>query len=283
MSTVLVVGAAGNVGSTVVRGLLQKGQRVRALSSRPPRAGAREVEWVQVDVVDGQNLRHAFEGVQSAFVFAPPGHANQHEISIPLIRQARASGVQKVVLMSAMGANADSQSPLRLAELELEGSGLAWNIVRPNWFMQNFDQAWLPAIVASGQIQLPVGRAKTSFVDARDVGAVVARLLVSTDQDNRDFDLSGARALDHDEVAALLSKASGRAIGYQAVEPEALRHSLLQAGLNASYVDFLLKILGFLAAGYNERTTDAVEVLLGREPISFEQYALDHARVWAAA
>jgi uncharacterized protein YbjT (DUF2867 family) len=280
LSVNLVVGAAGTVGSSVVQELVWRGERVRALSSKARRATADGVEWVQANVVSGKGLDEAFRGVDRAFIFSPPGHANQHEIDIPLIRRAQQQGLEKVVLMTALGVNANPQAPLRLAEIELENSGLSYNIVRPNWFMQNFSQAWLPGIVATGRIQLPAGLAKTSFIDTRDVGAVIARLLTSHDYDNRDFDLTGPQALDHFDVAAILSRVTGEHIQYEPIEPGVLRASLLGAGFNAAYADFLVLILGFLAAGYNERITFGVPILLGREPISFEQYAQDYRQAW---
>jgi hypothetical protein len=82
-------------------------------------------------------------------------------------------------------------------------------------------------------------------------------------------------------VAAILSTAAGRSIGYTEVTPEVMRQGLLAAGLPAEYADFLLLILGYFKAGYAERTTDAVQRITGRTPIVFEQYARDHRAAWA--
>jgi uncharacterized protein YbjT (DUF2867 family) len=281
MSLTLVVGATGNVGSALVKELVQRGQPVRGLSSKPGRPAAGGVEWAQADLVSGQGLDQAFEGVSRAFVFAPPGHPRHHEIINPLIDRAARHRVEKVVLLSAMGADADPSAPLRQAELKLEGSGLAWNTLRPNWFMQNFSGVFLPGIQATGRIELPVGQAKTSFIDTRDIAAAAARLLTSHDLDNRAFELTGAEALDHHQVAAMLSRATGKTITYQPIEPAVLRERLLAAGLPADYTDFLVMIIGFQAAGYSERVTDGVQQLLGRAPISFEQYAQDHRQAWS--
>ncbi len=283
MSLTLVVGAGGTVGSSVVQELMQRGQRVRALSSRAPRPAAGLLEWAQADVVGGQGLDHAFEGVTHAFLFAPPGHANQHEILLPLIERAHSAGLHKVVLMSALGADADARAPLRVAELALEASGLAWNTVRPNWFMQNFSHAWLPGILATGRIQLPAGQAAASFIDTRDIAAVIARLLTSQDLEGQAFNLTGSRALGFDEAAATLSRVADRRIAYEPITPDAMRQGLLAAGVDADYAAFLVLILGFLAAGYNAGTTVGVQRLLGREPIDFERYAQEHAQVWKTA
>lgn len=276
MSRILVVGASGTVGSELSRLLATQGETVLKATSRAPVAA----DQVQLDLLTQAGPKAAFAGVDRAFFLVPPGHVNQDVLLAPLIDEAKARGLKKVVLMSAMGANADENAPLRKAERLLEASGLAWNVIRPNWFMQNFNTFWLHGIQTAGQIFLPVGAAKGSFIDARDIAAVAARLLTSDTYANRDFDLTGPRALDHTEVAAILTQATGKAIGYTEITPDAMRQGLLGAGLPPAYAEFLLVILGYFKAGYAERTTDAVLQITGRVPRTIEQYAKDYRASW---
>ncbi len=278
MTTTLIVGASGTVGSELATRLAAAGHTVRRATSRSPTAP----DQVQHDLISHRGLAHAFEGVDRAFLLAPPGHVNQHELLGPLVEQARAQRLDKVVLMTAMGANADPSAPLRRVELQLEASGLPFNVIRPNWFMQNFHTFWLAGIRDHGTIFLPTGNAKGSFIDARDIAAVAAALLDGHAHDGADFDLTGAEALDHHEAAAILSQAAGRPIAYQDITPEAMLEGLLGAGLPRPYAEFLNLILGYFKAGYAERTTDAVERITGRAPIAFERYAQDHRAHWAA-
>lgn len=277
MSSTLVIGANGTVGSELVRLLRAAGHTVVKATSRPVTDPASEVH---LNLVTGAGLDTALKGVGKVFMLAPPGYTNQDELLNPLIDAAKAHGVQKVVLMSAMGANADDNAPLRKAELHLEASGLAYNIIRPNWFMQNFNTFWIQGILEQGKIFLPVGAAKGSFIDARDIAAVAARLLSTDDFNNRDFDLTGSVALDHDAVAAILSNATGQTITYQDIPEADMRSALLGSGVPPAYAEFLLMILGFFKLGYAERTTDAVPTLLGRAPIALAQYAADYRSAW---
>ena len=276
MKPILVVGANGTVASEVVRLLRARGQNVLSGTSRAPT----RPDQVQLDLVRGTGVAEAVARASAAFVFAPPGHVDQHALIAPFVDQAKRHGLRKVVLMSAMGADADANAPLRRAELHLEQSGLRWNTIRPNWFMQNFHTFWLTGIREQGKILLPVGNAKGSFIDARDIAAVATELLLRSDRDDRAFDLTGSEALDHDQVAVLLSRAAGRTITYQDIPPAAMRDGLLAAGLPAAYAEFLLVILGFFKAGYSERITDAVQTVTGRPPIRFAQYAQDHRAHW---
>ena len=283
MNKYLIIGASGTVGSRIVDLLSRDGRSVRATTHRRENVGMRNgVERTFLDLATGEGLKQAFDGVGRVFLLAPPGYADQHKLLSPLVAEAKRRNVEKVVLMTAMGANA-ADTPFRRVERELEASGLACNIIRPNWFMQNFNTFWLAGIRDEGKIRLPVGTAKTSFIDARDIADVAARLLTSNDRDDRDFDLTGPVALDHDAVARLISESIGRKVTFEDVEPDVLRKGLLAGGVPADYTEFLLAILGFLKAGYAERTTEAVEELLGREPIRFEQYAREHRAAWARA
>lgn len=278
MGKTLVIGANGTVGSELVRLLAAQDRPVLGATSRAtPGPGQ-----VWLDLASHGGLDTAFDGVDRAFLLVPPGFVDQHLRLAPLIDAARQRGLRKVVLMTAMGANADEAAPLRQAERQLEASGVPYNIIRPNWFMQNFHTFWLQPIRTQGRILLPVGQARGSFIDARDIAAVAAELLLRSDLDNRDFDLTGAVALDHDAVAALLSEASGRAIVYEDIPPAAMLDALLAAQLPRPYAEFLLLILGYFRAGYAERTTDAVQAITGRAPRSFRQYAADHRAAWAA-
>lgn len=277
MTTTLVIGASGQIGSALASLLAAQGQTVRRATSRAPsKAGD-----VQVNMGTGEGLAAALTGADQLFLMAPPGFANQHELLIPAIDAAKAAGVRKVLLLSAMGANADDGIPMRRAELHLERSGLAWNVIRPNWFMQNFHTFWLHGIQTQGQIFLPVGSAKGSFIDTRDIAAVAAKLLSSDEFVNAAHDLTGSESFDHSQVAAILSQAAGRTIGYTDIPEDAMRQGLLGAGLPADYTEFLLVILGAFKAGFAERTTDTVQHIIGTAPIRFEQYAQDFKAHWA--
>lgn len=276
MNPILVVGANGTVASELVRLLRARGQRVLAGTSRTPTGP----DQVHLDLVRGTGIADAMARADAAFLFAPPGHVDQHALLAPFVDHAARRGLRKVVLMSAMGADADPNAPLRRAELHLERSGLRWNTIRPNWFMQNFHTFWLAGIREQNKILLPVGKAKGSFVDTRDIAAVAAELLLRSDRSDQAFDLTGSEALDHDQVAVLLSQVAGRTITYEDVAPAVMHNRLLAAGLPAPYAEFLLVILGFFKAGYSERITDAVQTVTGRAPIRFAQYAQDHRAHW---
>lgn len=273
---ILVVGASGSVGSEVVHLLKAQGHNVKAATSKIPQAK----EQVQIDLVTGVGIKEAFDGVDRAFFMSPPGYADQHKILSPLIQEAKRRSLKKIVLMTAMGANAVETSPFRKAEIELEKSGLHYNIVRPNWFMQNFHTFWIQGIREQRKILLPVGQAQVSFIDARDIAEVIAKLLLDSKLSNKAFDITGPEALDHHEVANMISLATNKEIIYQEIEPQVLKDNLLKVGFPSDYVEFLLMILDFLRKGYNAQITNGVEEVLGRKPRTMKQYTEDFKNMW---
>lgn len=277
MSRILVIGASGTVGTELVKELKKKGQQVIRTTSKKSNL---EPDQVHLDLLNHQGLDQAFVDVDRVFFLSPPGYTNQNELLVPIIEKAKQKKIKKAVMMSAMGANAYEAAPLRQAEIQLEKSGVAYNIIRPNWFMQNFNTFWIEGILKANTIFLPVGEAKTSFIDARDIAAVAAELLTTERYNNQDFDLTGSESLTHQEAATLISESTGKRIGFQDISSKEMLGLLQKAGLPTNYSEFLIMILAALKEGHAERRTDAVEKITGRKPRSFKQYTLDYKTSW---
>lgn len=274
---ILVIGANGTVGRELVKILKLKGYFVRSTTSK---SVVNSDELVQVDLSTGEGVNAAFEGVNRAFLISPPGYADQFAILSPLIQEAKRRGLNKVVLMTAFGANANESAPFRRAEIELEKSGLNYNIIRPNWFFQNFNTFWINSINEQKQILLPAGDAKVSFIDARDIAEVAAKLLISEGYDRQAFDLTGSEEVDHNQVSKVISEIVGKKIEYKEVSPESFKQGLMGVGIPEDYIDFLVLIFSFLKAGYNAAKTTSVVDITGQKPRTLLDYASDYKNSW---
>lgn len=269
---ILVVGASGTVGSELTKLLKADGYKVRTTTSKQIQNSN---EQVHINLATGEGVKDAFEDIDRAFFLSPPGYADQYALLSPLIQEAKRRSLKKVVLMTAMGVNANEHSPFRRAELDLERSGLRFNIIRPNWFMQNFNTFWIHGIQTQDKILLPAGQAKVSFIDARDIAAVAFKLLVSDQFDGEAFDITGSEALTHADVAEAISKVAGRKIVYEEITPEAFVSGLIGAGLPKDYAELLGMLMGFLRDGYGERRENSVKQVTGKNPRTIDEYAND--------
>jgi len=283
---ILITGATGTTGREVVKELSRLGARdVRALVRDPARADfIREAgfETVAGDFEKPETLGAALEGVGRALLLTPPtpDTVTHHR---GFIEAAEGAGVRHVVKLSAIGADADAPEGFGKwhgqAEDLLKSSGLEWTMLRPNFFMQNLlGQA--QQIAATGRIFQPVGDARASFIDVRDIAAVAARALTEDGHEGQTYTLTGPEALSFHDVAAKLSEATGKSIAYVPVSPEQFRAGALGAGLPEWLVGALERLNEIFAAGHAAAVTDAVQRAGRKAPTTFEQFARDYAEAF---
>lgn len=280
---VFVYGAAGMVGHYLTEELTGAGHEVYAGTRHPEAAPKRAgVTWVAADATKPSVGVDVLEKVDAAFFLSPPGFTDQFTILNPWLEKAKAVRLKKVVLMTAMGVeHAPPEAPFRKLELALESSGLNWNILRPNWFMQNFSTFWVGGIRKDQKIYFPGGRAKASFIDARDI-ASTAKVLLLTSGPSRAVNLTGPEAITHDEAAAKISRAAGLSIEYVDITPDDFKKGLLSAGLPEDYASFMVYIAGALKDGHASPVLPTVKEITGKDPITFDEYAKANKDAWIA-
>lgn len=276
---ILVVGANGTVGSSLVPALLRRGEKVVA-ASREGRA-VKGADAARLDLRDPSGLAAALEGVDRVYAVSPAGYVDQPALLSPLIEEASRRGI-KVVLQTAMGVDADDNIPFRQLELKLERGGAPFVILRPNWFSDNFVTYWGEQ-VRRGEIRVPAGDGKTSFIDARDIAASAAGALTSNAHDGKAFNLTGPAAHSYDEAASMLSKALGRTVGYRSVDDATFTSEMVAAGVSPKYAGMLAAIFYPVAQGWTAGVTDSVEVLSGARPRALQASVADLAGSLRAA
>lgn len=277
---ILVIGGTGNVGKPLVEELVARGEAVKVATRKPAAVTLKGASAVHVDLAKPETLDAALEGVDRLYAMAPAGNADHVGVLGPVIDASARRGV-KVVMQSALGVNADDNIPLRQVELRLEKAGVPYVILRPNWFSDNFATYWLHDVL-NGEIRVPAGEGKSSFIDTRDIAAAAAAALTSDRFDNREFDLTGPEAIGYGEAADMLSAATGRKIGYLSIEDAPFVEALQQAGLSADYANMLAAIFYPVREGWTAQVTDAVETLTGKPGRSLQAYIQENAAKFAA-
>lgn len=291
---VLVTAATGTVGRTVVLELAAAGVDVRAASRDPERARERfETEWlgedgdpsrieyVAFDFEKPETYHPALDGVRSTFLVRPPELTRVKRAVFPFVDAAARMGVEHAVVLSVLGAEKNPLLPHRRIEKHVAGSGLDWTFLRASFFMQNLLTVHRADLVERDRIFLPAGDGETSFVDARDVGAVAAACLVDAERRNRAYDLTGPGALTYHEVAAACSTVLDREITY--ADPGLLEFARTERrrGVSLPFVLVQLAVYGTARFGLAGRVTDDVERILGREPRSIATFVADNADAFA--
>ena len=275
---IFVMGATGNVGGEIARQLSAAGTHFRIGVRQPekvlPLPGA---EVCRFDAGDPATFG-ALEGVQGMFVLWPPGTDVNRDV-LPVLEAARSRGVRQAVFLSILGAERIRVVPHRRVEEWLEASGLDWVFLRASYFMQNLSGVHRDDIRLRDEVFLPAGKGRTSFVDVRDVAAVAVRALQEGHR-NRAYDLTGALALNYEQVADALSVTLGRQIRYS--NPSALKFVRVSRGRGVALPFALFMLVEYTVAklGLAGRVSADVQEVLGRAPISLRRFAEDHRAVW---
>lgn len=280
--TVLVTGATGNLGAAATRSLRAAGIGVRA-AGRDPRVVRRhhpDADAVRLDLTDPATFAPALRGVTGVFLVRPPHIARVGSTLNALVDVATAHGCH-VVFASVIGADTNRLVPHHRVEAHLRAAGGSWTVLRPGFFAQNLAGAYRPDIVTDDRLHLPAGTGKVAFLDVRDIGDVAATVFADPAAHRGvAHTLTGARALDFTEVAAVLTNELGRPIHYRpATVPGYLRHlrarrlplaqRLVQTALHAG-----------LRRGHAEAVDPTLPRLLGRPARTLERYVRDHRDTW---
>jgi uncharacterized protein YbjT (DUF2867 family) len=278
--TILITGASGTIGSALVQDLKTRGVSFETMSSRPGLASRTG------DFADPESLTKAFAGIDTLFVLLPLV-PDKLGLARNVAAAAKAAGVKHIVRSS--GAGADAHSPFALPRLQgqiddlLSATGIPTTFLRPAGFMQNYATFQATQVMA-GEIAAPHGDAKKSMVDARDIAAVAAVILLDPSKHvGKAYVLTSEDSQSEAETATVLGKVLGWPVRYQATSLQDTEAGMKQWGLPAEIQELMSSLHQVVAAGYAAGTTRDVETLLGRKPISVEQFARDYAKTWVRA
>ena len=283
---ILVTGATGLNGRELLRRLSGRGVSVRALVRSVARAeglsSLPKVEIVEGDMARPETLAGALRGVDRAMLISSSDPA-MLDVQSNFIEAARKAGVQHVVKLS--GIMPEPDSPFRFArmhaeiERRLEASGMAFTHLRAGEFMPAyFRQA--PSIVANGALFLPMENAKIASIDVGDIAEVAAAVLTGSGHEGKIYPLTGPEALTMAEVAEKLSTVTGKTIRYVNVAPEDAKRAQLGAGMPPYMADALAELFAERRKGKEAQISPVVQMILGRRPISFDEFAMRNAAVF---
>jgi uncharacterized protein YbjT (DUF2867 family) len=245
-------------------------------------SGLRGVEIVRGDLERPETLSPALAGIDKALLISSID-PRLPEIQGKFVQAAKRAGVRHVVKFS--GARPMEGADLREwrfvrwhaeAERILEDSGLAFTHLQPNQFMQVYLR-FQPTIAAQGKFFAASRDSKVSPVDVRDIAAVAVAVLTGSGHEGKSYVITGPEALTYYEVADKLSAALGRKVVYVDAPLEQARKSMLDSGAPDWFVEGQMEQFQVRLKGWQSSVTPSVAELAKKEPISFDQFARDHA------
>jgi NAD(P)H dehydrogenase (quinone) len=270
---ILTTGAGGKTGQAVIRALVARQERVRALARRPDQAAVLQdsgvTDVVIEDLLDEVGMVRAMAGVQAVYLIAPNVHPEEGRIGEIAIDAARTAGVQRMVYHSVLHPQTRAM-PHHWQKLAVEErlfeSGLDFTILQPAAYMQNLLPYWdMP--VADGRYRVPYGEgAALSLVDLEDVAEVAAQVLTTSQHSGAIYELAGPEALTPAGIAKVLSEVMGRRIEAESYSIPQWIDQAHTAGLGEYAIEALVKMFRYYDGYGLQGNPNILEWLLGRPP-----------------
>jgi uncharacterized protein YbjT (DUF2867 family) len=279
---VLVTGASGNVGSYVVKELLNMGEQVVSAGT-----DIRKLEGlfesrkdvVYLDLTDKSTFDKALEGVDRVFLMRPP-HLGKPKDLYPFIDAIKKHDIKLVSFLSLMGVEKNTIPPHHKIEKYIEKAGIPYAHIRPGFFMQNLSGIHSVEIREKNEIFIPAGKSKTSFIDAADIGLAAAIVLHAPEKyKNTAYTITGPEALDYYQVAEILSMVFGRKITYR--KPGYLKYRsyyIKKRGLDKSYINVTMALYFMTRMGTAKEVTNVFYELTGKKPRTLLEFAKDNLK-----
>ena len=254
MATFVVAGVTGRVGSVVAAELTAQGQHVRGISR-----AANKGDVVRGSLDDADFLTRTLAGADGFFAllpedpFAADFHGGRRAMADAMAIAVRASRVPHVVLLSAVAASLpDGNGPpkdLYYAEHVLRDAATKLSIVRACWFQENVgavigaanEAAIYPNLMGSADARFPT-------IATRDVGRVVASLLLSPPPASEVIDLVGPLYSPR-ELAAALGSALGKPLQVLDIPAAARAGALAHTGLPLSFAESVAELCACFESG----------------------------------
>jgi len=248
--SVLVTGATGQQGGAVVRALIARGHRVKAISRRPDSEGAKRltaagVEVVAGDLDDAASVATAAKGVDTMFLMGNSYEAGtdaETRQGIAVANAAKAAGVGHLIYSSVADADKKTGIPhfdsKYLVEKHIAGLGIPYTISAPVAFMENTVAPWAIDGLRQGvyAAALPPTRVLQQ-ITIDDIGAFVAALAERREQVfGKRFDIAGDE-LSGEQQVKILSEVLGRPIRFQELPIAAIRQQSEDTALMFEWFD----------------------------------------------
>jgi uncharacterized protein YbjT (DUF2867 family) len=266
---IVVTGATGNVGRTLVPALIAAGERVTTVAR-----GASVLAMpggVQASLNEPESLKPAFAGAEALFLLTSGDWVSaggDGSVILDVLDVARAGGVRRVVLLSSQGVGSGRHA----SELEdaVKESGLEWTMLRPGGFNSNAF-LWAESVRAQRVVAAPFGDVGLPIVDPVDIAAMAVVSLLETGHGGHTYTLTGPELISPRQQAAAIADVLGEPVRFVEQTKEQAWAQMTQF-MPERVVDATLAILGAPSALEQQVSSD-VERVLGRRPHGFAEWA----------
>ncbi|ADE12465.1 SDR family oxidoreductase [Sideroxydans lithotrophicus] len=243
---IVVTGATGQLGHLVIKALLKKvpASGIVAAVRNVDKAKDLAALGVQVRFADYNQPASwdaALKGADKVLLISSSEigqRAKQHKA---VIDAAKKAGVKLLAYTSVLRADT---SPLGLAaehretEAYIRASGVPFVLLRHGWYTENYT-AGIPGALAHGAVYGCAGNGRISSAARADYAEADVAVIAADGQSGKVYELAGDSAYTLAELAAEISRQSGKDIGYVNLLEAEYKNVLIKVGLPEPVADLL--------------------------------------------
>ncbi|SFG68466.1 SDR family oxidoreductase [Pontibacter chinhatensis] len=219
-----ITGATGQLGRLVVGKLKSKvsPDSLVALVRSPEKGADLGVETREADYTKPETLETALKGIDTLLLISSSEvgqRATQHH---NIIEAAKKGGVKWIVYTSLLHADTSTLSLAdehRATEAELKQSGIPHTILRNGWYTENYTGS-IQGALAGGAFIGSAGEGKISSASRVDFADAAVAVLTTNGHEGKVYELAGDEAYTLSDLAAEISRQTGKDIPYKNL-PEA--------------------------------------------------------------
>lgn len=243
---IAVTGATGQLGALALEALLKNvnANELVAIVRNPAKAEGLAQKGVNVrkaDYTDQAAFTAALAGVDKLLLISSSEVGQRAAQHRNVINAAKAAGVRFIAYTSLLHADS-SPLALRLEHVETENmlaeSGIPFTLLRNGWYSENY-LASAPAALEHGVFIGAACDGKIASATRADYAAAAARVVSEDGHAGNVYELAGDEAWTLSELAAELSKQSGKPVVYQNLSEADFAAALKSAGLPEAFADLL--------------------------------------------
>jgi len=265
--TIAVTGASGQLGRLVVTGLkTATPEAIVALVRDPAKVADLGVEARAFDYDSPKTLGPALAGVDTLLLISanqPGKRAVQHA---NVIAAAKAAGVKRIVYTSILHADVSAISLAdehRATEAAIVASGLPYTFLRNSWYIENY-AGGIAGALAHGALIGAAGEGRISAAPRADYAEAAVAVLTSDGHTNKAYELAGDDSFTLAELAAAVSKQSGKTIPYVNMTQADYAAALVGAGVPEGHATFIAGWEGPISKDALYETSGQLAQLIGR-------------------
>lgn len=237
-----ITGATGQLGTMVVNKLKEKvsADTIVALVRSPQKAKDLNVEVREADYDKPETLGVALKGIDTLLLISASEigkRAAQHK---NVIDAAKRAGVKWIVYTSLLHADKSTiglAGEHRSSETELKNSGIPYTLLRHGWYTGNYTNAILGGL-ATGVISGSAGNGKISSATRSDFAEAAVAVLTGKGHVGKVYELAGDEAFTMSDMAAEISRQTGKKISYKNLPVDECAVALIKAGLPEGAAQF---------------------------------------------